>query len=217
MGQVEGMCLAEVYIRSTYQALVDAIIPPTGMCSGIEPTAGAVQLGVDRYVALDLDHSQFVPAGTGRKPMPLSWSTSQLLDVGALELLRRGMVRCPLNATCFPGGGWFAALARIDRLRALALLDRVEVPLHLLPPPFTNNPGMVQTIVDSFHQLTMFGYYSEWPGYGTTRLLPPECRRVEETSPAWGAVGYPGPAFGYRELRGFLLYYPHAEGGLPYG
>lgn len=217
MEQVEGICLAEVYVRSTYQALVDAIIPPTARVQGIEPAAGAVQLGVDRYVALDLDHSQFVPAGAGPKPLPLSWSTSQLLDIGALELLRKGMARCPLTGARFPGGGWFAALSRFDRLQALALLDRVEVPLHLLPSPFTNNPGMVRTIVDSFHQLTMFGYYSEWPGYGTTRLFPPEYRRLETAPPAWYAVGYPGPAFGYRELRGFLLYYPHAEGGSPYG
>lgn len=196
------------YVRETYRALTDAILPPTNR------HAGAVQLGVDRFVAEELDHSQFIPAGTDpQRAPPLSWSTAFVLDKGAEELVGRGLAIRPVYSRSFPGGGLFSALTRINRLRALALIDRLEIPLHRLPQPYTNQPGMVQTIVDSLHQLTMFGYYSEWFGYGTTRFASPDRRRLEFRPPVWQRIGYPGPAFGYRDLRGFLLTDPHPKGG----
>ncbi|MFN0222095.1 MULTISPECIES: hypothetical protein [Paenibacillus] len=190
--------------RRTFQALVDAILPPVcGCAAGAVPTAGAVQLGVDLFVMEELDRSQFVPADEKLPPAPLTESTARLLDIGAGEWIRRMGMPHPISGWMFPAGGIYAALPRADRLQTLALLDRVQVPLHLLPPPYHNNPGMVQTMVDSLHQLTMFGYYSEWVGYGTTRLRPPGSRRLEFEPPGWRLAGYPGPSYGYRALRGW--------------
>ncbi|WP_245599946.1 hypothetical protein [Paenibacillus harenae] len=183
----------------------------------METIAGAVQLCVDQFVSGDIEHSEFVPAGTDQIPISLSKSTAHLLDSGAEQFIRSGNSRQPLNNRAFPGGGLFAALSRIDRLQALALLDRLDLPLNSLLPPYRNNPGIIQTMIDSLTQLTMFGYYSEWFGYGTTRLYPPECRRIAFFPPGWRLSGYPGPAFGYRDLRGYILKYPHGKGGCPNG
>lgn len=193
-----------IYTRLTFQALVDAIIPPTlrpAEAGGVEFAAGALQLCLDQYVIGNTDHSQFVPVDGG-VPEPLSLSTARMLNVGA-------------KYGSFPGSGdgMFYSLSREDRLRTLDSLDRLIVPLSLLPLPFRNNPALVQTMIDTLNQLTMFGYYSEWFGYGTTRLFPPDCRQLEFVPPGWRLCGYPGPAFGYRDFRGFVLRYPRSEGG----
>ncbi|MBD0383990.1 hypothetical protein [Paenibacillus sedimenti] len=177
----------DTYTRVTFQALVDAIIPPT--CrhvegGGTELVAGAVQLCMDQFVMREIDHSQFVPVNKNRNPIPLLRSTAQLLDMGAEQLIRSGLAQHPLNALLFPGGRLFSALSRVDRQQTLDLLDRLDIPLQLLPPPYQNNPGIIQTMIDSLNQLTMFGYYSEWFGYGTTRLFPPDYRQVEFFPPA---------------------------------
>jgi len=167
---------------------------------------GGVELRVHEFVMKQLDHSQFVPADeAGARIEPLTVSTARMLDIGASALIRRGLAAAPPSLSWQPGAGTFAALSRIDRLRTIALLNRLEVPDRDLPFPYAGNPGLVQTMMDSLHQLSMFGYYSEWYGYGTTRLLPPEQQRVEFFPPGWRFAGYPGPAFGYRAYRGTIL------------
>ncbi|MBB3114472.1 hypothetical protein FHS18_006593 [Paenibacillus phyllosphaerae] len=203
---------ANVHVRATFQAVVDAVIP-----SVLLPTCriaprfieGAVQLGIDLFVIMQIDHSQFVPVNLpSANQEPLSQATAQLLDLGAAELVRTNQDTAPLNPAMYPGGGLFASMSRIDRLRTITLLNHVGVPLGQLPLPYQNHPGLVQTMMDSLHQLTMFGYYSEWYGYGTTRLLAPVDQKVEFDPPSWPLIGYPGPAYGYRALRGFVLAMP---------
>ncbi|MFC4101599.1 hypothetical protein [Paenibacillus xanthanilyticus] len=182
------------YTQATFQAVVDAIFP-----IGRHPG----QYAIEAFVRQQIDRSQFIPAGDDPpSPIePLSFSTAKLLDIGASALIERGLATHPIQRGRYPGGGWFASLSRIDRLRAITILNQVAVPMESLPIPYRDNPGLVQTIMDSLHQLTMFGYDSEWMGCGTTRLLPPNEQRVEYVPPSWCQTGYPGPAFGYRALR----------------
>lgn len=204
---------------AAFRALADAIIPPTHRhadATEIEHIAGAVQLCVDKFVMRDTDYSQFVPAGEKGAQVPLSMATAQLLDMGAEQLIRSGLAQLPLNVMFLPEGGLFAALSRVDRLQTLELLDRLEIPVHLTPPPYQNNPALIQTMMDSLNQLTMFGYYSEWFGNGSTRLFAPDNRHIEFFPPSWRLIGYPGPAFGYRDFRGFLLKYPRDKGEFPH-
>lgn len=204
------------YARATFHALVDAMIPEEWRLEarGLAPVAGAAQLGVDRFVMQELDQSQFIPMDAEPASVPaLSWSSAVMLNVGADTLVRRGAARPIWAYPAFPGGSLFAALAPDDRLEVMGLLDHLEVPMELLPPPFRNNPGLIRTMVNSFYQLTMFGYYSEWYGYGSSRFYPPGYRSIEFCPPVWRRIGYPGPAFGYRDYRGLLLKYPHDKGG----
>ena len=53
-------------------------------------------------------------------------------------------------------------------------------------------------VVDVLIKLTMMGYYSEWYGYGLTRLDEANQRVLEFQPISWEQVGYPGPATGNR-------------------
>ncbi|WP_284645881.1 hypothetical protein [Paenibacillus silviterrae] len=207
--------LWRVYTHTTFQALVDAIIPPT-LLYGVKVIPGAAQLQIELYVIDELDSSQFIPidVDSANKPPPLSWATAHLLDTGANQLILRRLQQTGWPSHLSPWGS-FASLDRIDRLRTLDLIDRIELPVQWLIPPYRNDPALIQTMMDSLHQLTMFGYYSEWVGYGTTRGFPPTDRRLESFPPGWRVAGYPGVSFGYRDLCGFLLEYPHDKRGMP--
>lgn len=50
---------------------------------------------------------------------------------------------------------------------------------------------------------TMMGYYSEWYGYGSTRLNEPNQRVLEFYPFSWKQIGYPGPSLGYHALRSY--------------
>ena len=211
-----GLGREEAYVAATFRALADAIVPPVWKRTAADVTyiPGGVQRCADQYVRLELDASQFVPAnGEGERPPRLSWSSAKLLDAAADELIRRGAAQFAGAPQHVPGGGSFAALSRVDRLQALALLDRNELPQHRLPPPFKDNGVSILVMANSFFQLTIFGYYSEWLGYGTTRLSRREERRMECFPPGWSLAGYPGPSSGYRDLRGFEIGEPLSKGG----
>lgn len=216
LGISEGEQSLNCYIRSTFQALVHAIIPPHLRYKDLLGTlqvAGAQELHVYEYVIWILEHSIALPVKeqlnlvNGSMPK----STAELLDVGAVQLIRTGQNRYPLNVTEFPGGGPFSALSSIDRLMAITLLERLDINLENLSIPYKNNPGLVRSMMDVLNQLPSFGHYSEWTAYGTTRLFSPEYRRVEFFPFGWFQTQYPGPSFGYRDFRGFLAIIQHKK------
>lgn len=185
-------------IRGTYAALADAIIPRTPGLSweaGAAYLAGGAQWAVGQYLAMTLDRS---PAVRG---LPLA--TAWLLDAAAGHLIATGRVTTPLNPYAFPGGGRFASLSRGDRIRVLALLEQMELDPNALPPPYRESPWLVAVTIDVLNRSTAMGFYSEWPGYGTTRLLPPDQMELECFPPGWLQARFPGPSLGYRALRGY--------------
>lgn len=166
------------------------------------------------YVIWILDHSIAIPIEWQLDLIHISYSrsTAQLLDAAAVQLIRTGQAKHPGYGSPFPGGGLFAALSRRERLRAITLLERLEISLETLPVPYQNNLSLIRNMMDVLNQLTLFGHFSEWPGYGTTRLLHPDYRELEYFPPGWLQAIYPGPAFGYRDFRGFLAIFPHKRG-----
>ncbi|WP_066059526.1 hypothetical protein [Robertmurraya korlensis] len=164
------------------------------------------------YVIAVLD--QTLPSSINHgDTIPFSKQTAKLLDMAAIQLICRGKTECLYHTWTFPRKGAFANLKRGERQKVVDLLERLEVPLESLPEPFTNNPGLTQSMKNTLTQLTLLGYYSEWTGYGSTRLKGPDVRRIEFFPMGWLQTNYPGPAFGYRNLRGFLLGDPYKGGG----
>ncbi|NHC38983.1 hypothetical protein G6549_03330 [Bacillus sp. MM2020_1] len=203
------------FIKSTFQALVQAIIPPHYRekdMLGTVHVAGALELHVYEYVIWILEHSIALPVKAQLNLIDnksMAKATAELLDAGADRLIQTGQIIYPLTVNAFPGGGLFAALSPLDRLRAITLIELLEINLETLSIPYKNNPELVRIMMDALNELPMFGQYSEWTAYGTTRLFPPEYRRVEYFSPGWFQTQYPGPAFGYRDFRGFLAVIQH--------
>lgn len=204
------------HTKATFQALVDALIPSTPEMAqkyGTDVIAGAVDLEIDEYVIWELDHSLSIQASLNLKRITLSAPVAVMLDSAAAELINRG--KQPSHPPNSPYDGPFTTLSRKNRIRTLALLEQLDIDLGTLPPPFNDNARLVVSTIDVLNRYTVFGYYSEWSGYGTTRLNTPEERRLEHFPVSWVGVGYPGPAFGYRNLRGFLLQMSHVRGIRP--
>ncbi|WMJ87139.1 hypothetical protein [Anaerocolumna sp. MB42-C2] len=182
------------YILDTFKALVDAIIPRT---PGLAEEYGKIQY----YGALNLHIDEYMVYTLNYYSVPLAEPTALMLDLAADQLIFNGENTRLLDFTRFPVGGTFAALAPIDRFRALTLLEQLKVYLLDLPAPYKGNSGLTLIITGVLDRYTMMGYYSEWSGYGSTRLESPGNRKLEFYPLSWEQVGYPGPSLGYRALR----------------
>ncbi|SHG14419.1 hypothetical protein [Ornithinibacillus halophilus] len=182
------------YVTSTYQAIVDALLPTTSQFNGI-------QMKIHEYLMFGLNNNISVQQQLYHQVIPLAYPTAVMLDSAATQLVNTHQVQL-LSQSQFPNGGMFSYLSRKDRVQTLSALENLHIDLYLLPSPFQNNAGMVKFVTDALNRFSMFGYYSEWPAYGTTRLNPPDYRRLEFFPPGWHQAGYPGVSFGYRDFRG---------------
>lgn len=160
-----------IYLQNTYQILVNDIIPRT---PELAYEFGAIQY----YGALDEQIEEFVIDSLNRLEMPLAMPSAEMLNIVA-----------------------YIPLSPYNLLYALALLNQLQINLSILPIPFQDNPQLVIRISDFLYSQTMMGYYSEWSGYGSTRLEEPNLRKLEFHPISWKQVQYPGPSLGYRALR----------------
>jgi len=180
--------------QETFQAFVDAIIPRT---PGLAEEYGRIQF----FGALDLHIDEYIYLSLNYYYIPLAEPTAEMLDVAAEQLVIMDGNNRLVNFSRFMGGSAFAAIDPSDRLRALTLLEQLNMYLADLPIPFQNNPELILYITSTLNRFTMMGYYSEWSGYGSTRLKTPNQRKLEYYPISWKQVGYPGPSLGYRALR----------------
>lgn len=180
------------HTEDTFKALVDAIIPRTSRLAreyGRIQYFGALDLNTDEYMILTLN-SYFIPLA---EPM------AEILDLAAQQLIYLEGEDILQNFSKFPEGGAFASLTPLDRFRALTLLGEFESDQGDLSS--MDNPELILTISTTLNRFTMMGYYSEWSGYGSTRLEAPDRRVLEYFPISWQQVSYPGPSLGYRTLR----------------
>ncbi len=127
-----------------------------------------------------------------------------VFDIVAAEFIARGKNEDAISrgSEQFPAGGTFAQLSREDRLRCLwtivdgSVVDRLDVLLS----PFVPQVGILKFVVMAVNGLHGFGYYTEWSGYGNTKMDAPNDREL--ITPAGEVQSrdqtkYPGPAPGY--------------------
>lgn len=164
-------------MQNTFQVLVNAIIPRT--------PALAYEYGVVQYYgALDLHVEDYVILNLNSLEIPFAQPTADLLDYAAY---------------------YYVNLESFNLLYAVVLLRQLQINLSNLPVPFKDNPLLIIQIANYLYQYTMMGYYSEWSGYGTTRLEEPNARILEYYPISWEQIGYPGPSLGYRALRPYTF------------
>jgi len=180
--------------QETFQAFVDAVIPRT---PGLAEEFGRIQF----FGALDLHTEEYLIYSLNYYYIPLAEPMADLLDISAEQLVIRDGNNSLMNFSKFMGGSAFAALDPSDRFRALTLLEKLNIYLADLPIPFQDNPESILYNTSTLNRFTMMGYYSEWSGYGSTRLETPEQRKLEYHPLSWKQIGYPGPSLGYRALR----------------
>jgi len=196
------------HTKVTFKALVDAILPNTPELAnkfGEIQFWGALNLHIDEYLIWSLDHYLALKNGNEVHNIPLSKSTAEILNISARQLTFIGGNKEPVNFHQFNCGDIFASLATNDRFRAITILEQLKVNLSNFPIPFCDNPGFVVSIINELNRLVMFGYYSEWSGYSSTRLKSPNKRELEHFPISWKQVEYPGPSEGYHAMRGYLV------------
>src|SRR5699024_6838173 len=180
----------------------DALVP--SVQHGYGSPFSAHDIGVHEYVINALNNNISIQQQLHHYVIPLAYPTAIMLDVAATQLVNAHQAQT-YPQSLFPGGRMFSYLSRTDRIRTLSALENLAVDLYVLPSPFQNNAGMVKFVTDALNRFSMFGFYSEWPMYGSTRFFPPDDRRLEFFPLTWQQVGYPGVSLGYRDFRGFLL------------
>lgn len=191
--------------KAAFKELVDAIIPNTPDLAekqGSIQLFGALDLHTDEYQVWSLNHYLSLVIVIKGFDIYLANATAEMLDIAARKLINTEENEKSVNSAVLPEEGAFAALEPSDRFRAITLLQQLNIDLATLPIPFHNNPGFALTVTGVITLLTVFGYYSEWSGYGSTRLESPENRKIEHFPTSWKQVGYPGPSKGYHALRG---------------
>lgn len=129
------------YIKATFRALTDAILPP-GLPNEYGYSSG--DMGVHDYLIYALDHYVAVQKQLFHMTIPLSLPTAKLLDAAAAQLIYVNQLE-PLSKQAVPGGGMFSYLSRKDRLKALSALENLQLDLFALPEPYQNNGGLNQT------------------------------------------------------------------------
>ncbi|MEH7418994.1 hypothetical protein V7266_27575 [Neobacillus drentensis] len=193
------------FTKKIFEAFVDAIIPTTpphfNNLYNVQ-YFGAFELLIHEYIIWTLDHSISLLKNTNYS---LSRQTAELLELGAQQFLLNSGNTQTLTFYKIPNNIFFSVLTPEDRLRTVTLLEQLTINPAYLPYPFNLNPRFVLPVMDFINRLAMFGFYSEWSGYGTTRLNPPNNRRLESFPISWIQVNYPGPSKGYHALRGYLV------------
>ncbi|PLS03689.1 hypothetical protein [Neobacillus cucumis] len=193
------------FTKTVFEAFVEALIPTTlpfaqKLCHA--QYVGASDLLIHEYIIWTLDHSISLIKNTNYS---LSRQTAELLELAAHQLVLNSRNTQTHTFYKIPNNILFSALTPKDRLRSVTLLEQLTINPASLPYPFNQNPRFVLPVIDVINRLAMFGFYSEWSGYGTTRLNPPNNRHVESFPVSWIQVKYPGPSKGYHAWRGYLV------------
>lgn len=162
--------------------------------SGEGPGEGSVDISTD----VELDERR---EWNGR----LTEAVAKTCDVAATELLARQGNKQQPDPTRFDGGGPFASLSRMDRLRALALLDEKSFDTAELPGPVVEGTAaLIPQLLVAFPEVI---YYSEWQGYEDL-WAPPSEREFSETVDgeklqSWQQTDFPGIIDGSVSFRGY--------------
>jgi hypothetical protein len=221
---VSGTEDVELHTVVTFRAVVDAVIPETPELDpelGPEHVPGGLTVGLEQFVVTYVDDGfqLGLPYIGPRGNVPLADPIAQILDVAALTLVDRGADTAGLDddrplALLEPGeasprtvraaAGAFSKLSRRDRLRAVGLLDELELRISQFEDElFEFDGGLVGQLVVGFTEMI---YYSEWQGYD--EFTQPPSERVHPNDSAavqsWRQTGYPGFSDGYAALRGYL-------------
>lgn len=178
----------------TIRALVDAIIPRT-------PRLAEEYGQIQYYGALDSYTDEFVINTLNNHYYPLAKPVADLLDIAATQLLLNIGSNYSLEYLDNNGKSAFAELTPINRFRAISLLSGLQSYLTEIPESLGQNQDYVLAVINALSRFTLMGYYSEWSGYGSTRLDSPNERVLEYIPIGWKQVEYPGPSLGYRALR----------------
>lgn len=213
-----------LYTRTNFRALIGAVIPRTpelGEELGEEYVPGGLEVGLAEFMLTYVNNmfSMDLPFISEGGNLQMATPFAKVLDSAALKLLAKGDNESSpsmdfafdlydsesvSSIELYLKAGMFAKLAPRDRLRAIALLDELELELSLPGSTFFEfQAGMIGQLVIGFTEAV---YYSEWEGYDD--FWQPPSDRDHPNDPdavqGWRQSEFPGFADGEAALRGYL-------------
>lgn len=177
------------HILKSFQALVDVIIPRT---PDLAKEYGIIQY----YGALDAYTDEFIFLSLQNLPNPLAGYAADLLNTAAELVTSEGYRNKGRDID-----GLFFEASPEKRVEVLELIKLSTIFPANFPKLMQDNPDLILYTYSFLIRYSMLGYYSEWFGYGTTRLNPPAQRKLEYYPFSWEQIDYPGPSSGYHALR----------------
>ncbi len=171
----------------TMQALVDVIIPRSPELArefGMIQYYGGLDEYVDEYMVLTLQNQYF----------PLAAFAVDILDT---VVYLRGTEEDSEYKQLYR----FLEAPEELRLDALGFIREYAQSPENIPPILLDSADMLMDIYSMLIRFPMMGFYSEWSGYGSTRLYPPSERVLQYRPLSWEQIDYPGPSYGYHALR----------------
>lgn len=175
--------------QETYQAYVSIIIPRS-------PELAEEYGKIQYYGALDFKTDEYLVLTLNSLSTPMALPVAEVLDIASEQL-----VILDGSSMMYEENFDFSTLSPTDRFRTILLLKQNQEYFVDLLSPSQHYPEYIFSIISNLNRYIMMGYYSEWFGYGTTRLNTPDERKLEFYPLSWKQVGYPGPSLGYRALR----------------
>ena len=183
------------YVVNTFRAYAEAMIPHS---PGLAEQYGRIQF----YGALESYTAEYLMMSLDSYLVPLAIPAAEALNMAARQYLLETLESPDLPVE--PAGLYFMQLSPLDRLN---VVDRLSGPdgIIYIPAGLSVRQEEVAPVLPALNRLAMMGYYSEWSGYGSTRLMPPTSRVLEYWPISWEQVGYPGPSLGYRVAGAFAF------------
>lgn len=181
------------YVEGIFKGFTDAVIPQS-------PELAEEYGNIQYYGALDLFTYEYLIMELESLSIPMALPVAIVLEAAAEQFLyKNGDKPEDLDIS---DGSLFFSLSPSRRLQAVNLLIQPGG-LQYFPVLPQLRQEDVFPVIMSLNRLTLMGYYSEWSGYGSTRLNPPGQRTLENFPVSWEQIGYPGPSKGYRDARSY--------------
>ena len=180
--------------EKTFEAYADAILPRM-------PELALEYGEVQYYGAIDFNTNEYIIFVLDFFTVPLADPVAMAINLATWNLIYESEDHKPRDYHIKPKNNIFESLAPKERLIAIEQLQERNTNLENLPDVFYQDPEVILFVTSSLTLTAYMGYYSEWFGYGTTRLDMPNQRVLEFYPLSWRQIGYPGPSLGYRALR----------------
>jgi len=180
--------LEPYYSIETFKAFVNGVIPRTPFLAeqyGSIYYFGALDYDTNQYVMMMLDYYYYYRYADFIANLMNSYAKQLFIYDNNFS-----------NVTRVIGNAYFASLSLVDQLRVASYLNAIDIYVTPDSKDIQRYPGLL-SIIASLNRYTMMGYYSEWYGYGVTRLYEPNQRVFEFKPDSWLQVGYPGKSFTY--------------------
>ncbi|MCS1351808.1 hypothetical protein [Mechercharimyces sp. CAU 1602] len=199
------------FMKETYQAFAETVIPYTPSSEDRKwEASGAAAERIDEFLIWEMNRLFAIKVSERMVNVPLALPTAAMLNMAAKYYIQDKNIQSRVNERI--DRRLFAELPPFNRMDCFYQLMNDQFPHVMFAWPFQQYKELVTLASETLFRLVFIGYYSEWSGYQTGAHHMPLELKLHQIPISWLQTGYPGPADGYRDLRGYLIPPTRKEG-----